>query len=183
MTTGAADLAGNGLAAPYAWSFSTVAAAPNETLDPTADAYVSSDTPTTNFGSATSLVTDGTPDAKTFLKYDLSAYAGRTLQSATLVVPVTDSGSVGTQNVRLTLKDTWTESGLTYGNKPGVGTTLGSLSGTSPGSTYTVPLSSGDVQAKFGGVALPGAATTSADDLVIGSRESATPVRLVLVLQ
>ena len=183
VTTGAADLAGNGLAAPYSWSFSTVAAAPNETLDPTADTYVSSDTPTTNFGSATSLVTDGTPDAKTFLKYDLSAYAGRTLQSATLVVPVTDSGSVGTQNVRLTLKDTWTEAGLTYSNKPGVGTTLGNLSGTSPGTTYSVPLSLSDVQAKLGGVLSLAFASSSADDLIVGSREGGTPVQLVLVLQ
>jgi hypothetical protein len=183
VTTGATDVAGNPLAAPVSWSFTTAGGgAQTVTLDPTADAYVTSDLPTSNFGSATSLAVDGTPDAKAYLKYDLSPYAGRTVQSATLAVPVTTSGSTGKQNVRLTLKDTWTESTLTYNNKPGLDTTLGTLGPTSAATTYSVPLTAGAVQGKVGGVLSLGLSTTSADDVLLAARESGTPVQLVLVL-
>lgn len=184
MSTAAKDLSGNALLAPSTWNFSTGGTA-GETviLTATADAYVSSGATSSNFGTQTSLMVDGSPDIKSYLKFDLSSVAGRTIQSASLSVPVTTSGSTGTQSVRLTLKDTWTETGITYSNRVGLDTTVGTLRPTVAATTYAVPLSSAALQAKVGGVLSLGMSSTSGDDVVYGSRESATPTQLVLVLQ
>ncbi len=188
VTTAMTDTAGNALEAPVSWSFTTAAASDGGggsgevTVPVTDDTYVSADDPSANFGSAGSLVVDGSPLSKGFLRYDLSAYAGRTVQAATLVVPVTDSGSTGQANFRLTNKDNWTESGLTYRNKPGLGTTIGRLKGTSPGTSYTVDLTVAEVQAALGSALSLGIATSSSNDLIIGTRESGSGIQLVLTL-
>ncbi|MCZ3388533.1 MAG: Ig-like domain-containing protein [Actinomycetia bacterium] len=184
MSTGAKDLSGNALPAPSIWSFSTGGTA-GETvsLTPTADAYVSSGASSSNFGTQTSLMVDGSPDVKSYLKFDLSSVAGRTIQSASLSVPVTTSGSVGTQSVRLTVKDTWTEAGITYANRVGLDATVGTFGPTVGATTYAVPLSPSALQPKVGGLLSLAISSSSGDDVIFGSRESAPPTQLVLVLQ
>src|SRR5439155_10450913 len=81
---------------------STTAPAPTTvTVTPVADTYVRSDTPTTNYGTATRVDADGSPIQISYLKYDLSAYGGRQITSAKLTVRVTDDGSTGTQAVKI----------------------------------------------------------------------------------
>ena len=87
------------------WTFTTAAAgggtSETVTLTATADSYVSSGAPGTNFGTSVMLGVDNSPVEVTYLKFDLSAYAGRTLESATLQLRSAGSGSTGTQNVKL----------------------------------------------------------------------------------
>jgi hypothetical protein len=183
VTTDVKDLAGNSMTSADSWSFTT--ATPSETvvLTPTQDSYVSGSFPTTNFGTASTLVVDATPDTKSYLKFDLSPYAGRTIQSASLSFSVGSSGSAGQQPVKIANKDTWTETGITYNNRPGLGTTVGTIVGpTSPSTPISVRLSPADLQTKIGLPLSLGVTTGSGDDLILASRETATPPTLTLVL-
>ncbi|WP_240721594.1 Ig-like domain-containing protein, partial [Pseudarthrobacter sp. NamE5] len=124
---GVKDAAGNPLAADKSWTFTTAPAAGGSTsetvtLTAVADSFVSSGAATTNYGASTVLGVDSSPTEVTYLKFDLSAYAGRTIESATLQLRSAGSGSVGTQNVKLVADDSWTEAGLTYNNRPALGT-------------------------------------------------------------
>ena len=74
---------------------------------------------------ATKLAVDNSPIENSYLKFDLSGLAGRTLVGAKLQLRATTSGSTGTQNVRLVTVDTWTESGVTFNTRPALGSSAG----------------------------------------------------------
>ena len=113
-SAGVKDVAGNALATDKTWTFTTAPAGGGTpetvTLTATADSYVTSAAPGTNNGTSTLLGVDNSPVEVTYLKFDLSAYAGRTIQSATLQLRSAGSGSTGTQNIKLVADDSWTES-------------------------------------------------------------------------
>ena len=152
------------------------------TLTATADSYVTSDSPTANFGTSALLNVDASPTAHSYLKFELSPYAGRTVTSAVLQVRATTSGSSGTQNVKLVTDDGWTETGLNFTNAPARGTVLGSLGPTSGNTNYSVSLSAPGVQGQLGGPLSLGLDSTSTDGVDLGSRETSTPPRLVITL-
>jgi hypothetical protein len=155
-----------------------------------ADAYVDSARPSSNYGAASALYVDGAPSRMTgYLKFDLSGYAGTTVTSARLQVRTTTSKSAGSPNaqaIRTVADDAWTESGLTYANRPTVGPAIGSLSRTAPNTRYTVSLDPAAVQAELGhtlslAVDQPSSATNGLD---LVSRHSATvSYRPTLVLE
>ncbi|MBT2514121.1 phytase [Arthrobacter sp. ISL-30] len=184
--TGAKDSSGNTVIAKT-WTFTTAAATtPSETvtLTPTADAYVSSAAQTTNYGTAPKLAVDNSPVDNSYLKFDLSGLAGKTIVSAKLQLRATTSGSTGTQNVRLVTEDMWTESGLTYSTRPTLGSSvLGSVGPVTVNTNYEVPLSASALQGEVGGILSLGINTTSSDGADFGSRETTTPPKLVLQLQ
>ncbi|WP_077487838.1 phytase [Sinomonas mesophila] len=184
--TGAKDSSGNTVIAKT-WTFTAAAAtSPSETvtLTPTADAYVSSAATTTNYGTASKLAVDNSPVDNSYLKFDLSGLAGRTIVSAKLELRVTTSGSTGTQTVRLVTEDSWTESGLTYSTRPALGSSvLGSVGPVTVNTGYEVPLSASALQGEVGGILSLGINATSSDGADFGSRETTTPPRLVLQLQ
>ncbi|MGY4543303.1 myo-inositol-hexaphosphate 3-phosphohydrolase [Arthrobacter sp. UYNi723] len=184
--SGAKDSAGNTVVAKT-WTFTTAAATtPSETvtLTATADTYVSSAATTTNYGTAPKLAVDNSPVENAYLKFDLSALAGKTIVSAKLQLRATTSGSLGTQNVRLVTVDTWTESGLTYSTRPALGSSvLGSLGPVTANTNYEVPLTASALQGELGGILSLGINATSSDGADFGSRETTTPPRLVLQLQ
>lgn len=185
VTTGARDVAGNALASPKSWSFTTAAASGGTqtvTLTATADSYVQDTTPSRNYGTAALLSVDASPRATSYLKFDLAPYAGRSLQSVTLKVRATTSGSTGSQNVKLVADDSWSESTLTYKNRPGVGSVVGTLGPTAKNTSYSVPLDPGSLQSELGQALSLGMDTGSTDGLDLGSRETSTPPQLVLVL-
>ena len=116
-SSGVKDVAGNALASTRTWNFTTASAGGGTqtvTLTATADSYVTSAATGTNFGTGVMLGVDNSPVEVTYLKFDLSAYAGRTLDSATLQLRTAGSGSTGKQNVKLVANDSWTETGITY---------------------------------------------------------------------
>jgi hypothetical protein len=148
---------------------------------------VGSDLPTTTHGADTALYVDGSPVKVSYLKYDLSALADKTVVGAALSLTTTtgtSSGSPDTQSVRSVADTSWTESALTYNNRPPVGTALGSVSGTSPATTYTVQLPVAGVQALLGQRLSLAIDSPGGDAFYVNSRESTgAPAKLVLTLQ
>ncbi|WP_165968662.1 Ig-like domain-containing protein [Arthrobacter crusticola] len=183
---GVKDAAGNALAADRTWTFTTAAAGGGTpetvTLTATADSYVESGTTGTNYGTSTMLGVDSSPVEVSYLKFDLSAYAARTLESATLQLQSAGSGSVGTQNVKLVTVDGWTETGITFANRPALGTSLGTLGPTATNTKYSVPLSVGSVTGELGQPLSLGLDSTSSDGLDLNSREAGSTVAPKLVL-
>ena len=141
------------------------------TLTATADARVDSSAPTTNYATTT-LRVDGSPDVRSYLKFDASSLKG-TVQSATLRIWATSAQSLGF-DVYAVGDSSWTEGGVTYANQPSSSispTKLGSSGAVTAGTWKTV-----DVKAL---VTTPGVysvvlETTNSTALALASREDAT---------
>lgn len=185
-TGGVKDVAGNPLAADRTWTFTTAPAgggtSESVTLTATADSYVSSGAIGTNFGTSTLLGVDNSPVEVTYLKFNLSAYAGRTLESATLQLRSAGSGSTGRQNIKLVTNDTWTETGITFNNRPALGTSIGAFGPTTTNTNYTVPLTISGLTGELGQQLSLGLDTTSTDGLDLNSKETGTTAAPKLVL-
>ncbi len=114
----AALLAGTVGAAAGAVPFASAAlAGATQTLPVVADAYVTSGSSSTNYGTATGLWVDGSPTMRTYLRFDVPATGS--LVRGELQVYVTRSNQAF--EVRRVSDTTWKESTLTYANAPAVG--------------------------------------------------------------
>jgi hypothetical protein len=155
------------------------------TLTATADSYVSGGATGTNFGTSTTMRVDNSPVEATYLKFDLSPYAGRTLVSARLQLRSGGNGSTGTQNVKLVASDSWTEGGITYTNRPALGTSIGSLGQTATNTSYSVPLTVSALSGDLGQQLSLGMDANSSDGLELSSKEAGSTAapKLVLTLQ
>lgn len=189
-SAGVKDAAGNALASDKTWTFTTASAGgggtpETVTLTATADSYVAGTSAGTNYGSSTLLGVDKSPVEVTYLKFDLSAYAGRTLESATLQLRSAGSGSKGTQNVKLVGVDTWTEGGITYTNRPALGSSIATFGPTTANTNYSVPLTVAGLAGELGQELSLGLDTGSSDGLDLNSKEagSAAAPKLVLALR
>src|SRR4051794_13143176 len=168
----------------------TVVAGTPVVVSAAGDGYVDSAHASRNYGVASTLYVDGSPSLmSSYLKFDLTGYAGQTLTSAQLQVRTTGSASAGspnTQTIRTVANDAWTETALTYGNRPSVGAAIGSLSGTVPARSYSVSLSTAAVQAELGqalSIAID-QPSSAGDGLALFSRQATTAsYRPTLVLQ
>ncbi|HET7781097.1 MAG TPA: Ig-like domain-containing protein [Arthrobacter sp.] len=183
---GVKDVAGNALAQDKTWTFTTAAAgggtSETVTLTATADSYVTSGATGTNYGTSTLLGVDSSPVEVTYLKFDLSAYAGRTLVSATLQLRSAGSGSTGTQNVKLVADDSWTEGGITYSSRPALGTSIGTLGPTTTNTTYNVPLTVSGLTGELGQQLSLGMDSSSSDGLDLNSKEAGSTNAPTLIL-
>ncbi len=129
---------GRAVLAAALWATACAASAQSTTLNPTADAYVLDGSwAGSNFGTATLLhaQTSNSSNYDSYLKFDTSAVGGAgSVASAKLRLSASlTSGSVamGTYSVADT---TWSETGITWNNKPPRGALLNSA--TVSGSTY-----------------------------------------------
>ncbi|WP_395399700.1 DNRLRE domain-containing protein [Arthrobacter sp. UC242_113] len=185
----ATDAAGNTDATPATQTWSVGAGGGTTpqtvTLTATADSYVTSASPTTNFGTSTLLGVDNSPVEVTYLKFDLTPYAGRTVQSATLQLRSAGSGSTGTQNVRVATGN-WDETTITSsGTRPTLGTTpIGTLGPTTTNTNYSITLTPTAVAGGLGQQLSLGLNSSSSDGLDLNSREvsSTAAPKLVLTL-
>ena len=110
---------GGGVLLPQA---SAAALAP---ITASADAYVQSDQPTTNFGTVTTLNNvSGTPEARAYVKFTVTGVTGTVTKATFRAFTQTSSGSG--YELHQVADSSWTESGLTYANRPAVGVTIGS---------------------------------------------------------
>lgn len=155
-----------------------------------ADANVDSAHPSTNYGTASTLYVDGSPSLMAgYLKFDLTGYAGQTVTSAQLRVRTTGAkaaGSRGTQTFRSVADDSWTETTLTYGNRPAVGSAIGTLSNTVPNTTYAVSLDPAAVQAELGqpmSIAIDQPSSAGDALNLLSGQATTTSYRPTLVLQ
>ena len=187
-TGGVKDAAGNALATDKTWNFTTAPAGSGTsetvTLSAVADAFVSGGSTTTgiNYGTRTILSVDANTVEITYLKFDLSAYAGRTVESATLQLRSAGSGSTGKQNVKLVADDSWTEGGITYTNRPALGATIGLLGPTTTNTNYNIPLTANGLAGELGQHLTLGLDSSSTDGLDLNSKETGSTAAPKLVL-
>ena len=183
-TGGVKDAAGNPLAADKTWTFTTAPAGGSTsqtvTLTATADTYVSSGAPTTNFGAGAMLGSDNSPVEVAYFKFDLTELAGKTLESATLQLRSAGSGSTGTQNVKLIADDSWTETGITYNARPALGSGIGTLGPTTTNTNYSIALTASAMASELGQQLSLAMDANSSDGLDLNSRETAYAPKLVL---
>jgi hypothetical protein len=109
-------------------------------LNPVADSYINSQSPSTNYGASTNSRVDSSPIFKQFMRFDLSSLAGQSVSSAKLRVYVTNT-SVDSQGLK-SVDNTWSESGITYANQPTLGTSIGTVSAASSTGWKEVDLTS-----------------------------------------
>jgi RHS repeat-associated protein len=141
-----------------------------------ADAYVAGDATTTNYGTATTLRADNSPDLNSYLRFHVQGLTG-SVTSATLRIYANSGSSVGYDAYAVT-DNTWTETGITYGNAPALGSQLGSSGTFSANSWTTVDVTSyitgnGTYNLAF--------STASNTNINFSSREGANAPELVIV--
>ncbi|TLM73892.1 hypothetical protein FDW81_07505 [Pseudarthrobacter sp. NamB4] len=185
-TSGVKDVAGNALASDKSWTFTTASASTGTsetvTLTVTADSYVSAGATGTNYGTSTIMGVDASPVEISYLKFDLSAYAGRTLESATLQLRSAGSGSTGKQNIQLVTDDSWTEGGITYDNRPALGTGIGTFGPTTTNTNYSITLTASALAGELGQQLSLGMDSSSTDGLDLNSKEAGSTAAPKLIL-
>lgn len=142
------------------------------TFLPVADAHVLSTTATTNYGSFTQLLVDGKPITTTYVRFDLSPIAGKTITSAVLRIRITNT-SASMQNVKDVINNTWSESGITYNTRPALGTAITTINGGQSGTFKSIPLTA-YVAGKAGQLFSLGIDSTGNDGFDFYSKERAT---------
>jgi hypothetical protein len=102
-----------------------VQAAENNQLifTPVADTYINQSTPSTNYGGSTQVRIDGSPLVYSYLRFNLSGLAGRTITKAVFQI-YANSNLNGGYQVHLVDDNTWGENTITYANAPSFGSIL-----------------------------------------------------------
>jgi hypothetical protein len=104
------------------------------TFTSSADSYVESSNPSTNYGSATQIRVDASPDVRSYLRFNVQGLSGN-VTSATLRIFANSAVTAG-YDAHSVSNNTWVESSITYNNAPPVGSVLGS-SGDVKSNTWT----------------------------------------------
>ncbi|NLG56004.1 MAG: DNRLRE domain-containing protein, partial [Rhodococcus sp.] len=165
-----------------------LAQATTETFCVVADARVERDDPDRNIGGGVMLQVDspnedGLGEMQSYLKFDVTIPAGATITSATLTLWVRPTGTNGTQhNVHVySVSNDWTESGITWNNKPALGMDVGMLPTIPAPNGTSFPVSASIAAAAFSGpgtyafaLAYPPGETHS-DGIDFQSKEGASP--------
>lgn len=94
------------------------------TFIPIADSYVNESSPTTNYGSLSTLRADNSPFVRSYLRFNVQGLSG-TVTRATLRVFANSASSIGSSANSLS-NNTWTESTINYNNAPPLGSVIGS---------------------------------------------------------
>lgn len=147
------------------------------TVTASEDTYANAGAPGTNYGTSSSLAVRGTAAYESYLRFTLpAAPAGTVLKSARLAVKtttMTGAGSADSQSV-VPVTGAWTEDGLTYNNRPTLGTgPIGTLSGATDGSAiYSAALDTSAISAALGGSYSVALTSTGTDPLWLWSTEA-----------
>jgi acid phosphatase type 7 len=146
---------------------------------PTADTYVQSDVPTTNFGSAVQIVVDNSPVRNVLLKFAVSGVGTRQVVSAKLRLYCEDASGVGGAFYKVA-DNTWNEGIVNWNNAPAAdAVSFAALGAVAAGNWYEVDVSSlvtGDGTFSLKMV------STSADGAYYTSKEGAAGFAPQLVL-
>jgi hypothetical protein len=158
------------------------------TLTAILDTYTASAAPwSVAGGSSTTLRSDFTGSDTTFLLFDLSSLAGKTITSANLRVHTSAeswASSTSTFDIKQVYDTQWKEEYMSAINTvPVSSTVLGTLSGTTaPNSWYQTPLALAPVQARVGGRLSAAIVGRTWDVLIVNSRETGATTAPQLVL-
>ena len=139
------------------------------------DAYVRSDQPALNFGTATTVQARTTPTYNSYLKFTVSGLVGQTSKATLRLF----SRSTGTTAVKvLAVADTtWTQSAITFNTAPAMGAQVGATGALTAGAWVEVNVTTkvtGDGTYSFG---LTAGATAAR---IFDSTEGANPPQLVV---
>jgi hypothetical protein len=152
------------------------------TIDASGDAYTLRDSPKSNFGSAATLLVDASPEARSYLKFNVAGIGTKSVVSAKLRLYAADPSAVGGILHRVT-STSWKENSIKWNGQPAyTATVVGSLGAVAAGSWYEI-----DVKSVIGadGVYSFALRSTSTDGAAYSSREGAAANRpqLVIVVQ
>jgi len=117
------------------------AAATSMTFNPVADAYVYSNKPDANNGSAPTLRVDGSPVMRSYVRFDLSSLSDGLISSAILKVYANSSLSEGFSIDQLT-NNTWQENTIIYENAPTPGPAIINSGDVSSGQWVSIDITS-----------------------------------------
>ena len=151
------------------------------TLTPTADSFVRNSSPTTNYGKQTLVETDTSPLTVSYLKFNLAPLAGKTILKATLKFKVSEP-SAQTQTLQNVNSSSWTETGLTYNNRPGFSGAITTFKAASTNSVVGLNIANA-VNAKKGSEISLGITSAGDDRATYYSREASSGNRPVLVIE
>ena len=157
-------------------------------LSPTEDTYAVQATTTTNYGTTASMASrGGSSSYAAYLKFALpTAPAGTTLVGATFSVKTTTdtfAGSVDSHLVSLA-PSTWTDTTLTWSNRPAIGSSIGSFAPTTlPNTRYSAILDASALSGLSAGPVTLAVSSASTDNLWFWSQNyAATTSRPTLTL-
>src|SRR4051812_5973103 len=144
-----------------------------QTSAPTADAYVNSKKPTSNFGTDKQLRIAANPAETTYLRFDVQGLSGSVVK-ATLRLTSSTASTVG-YSVRAVSNSSWGETTISYNSAPPPSTTVSGSSGPfAAGSSVSVDVTSLVAGNGPFSVALT---TTDTSALNLSSREAGSTVR------
>ena len=124
----------------------------NVTFTPSADAYVDLSSPTTNYGTGTTLRVDGSPIVNSYLRFTVSGLGSQPVTQAQLKLYANSASTSGLTG-KTVADNTWGETTLTANNAPAMGSTLGTSSAVVSGTWVTLDVTSfitGDGSYSFG---------------------------------
>lgn len=163
------------LAAGFLFATAGQAAAAGTVVTPTDDAYVRSDQPTSNFGSATTLQARTSPTYTSYLKFTVAGLSAP-ITRATLKLYTDSTGTVPV-TVSTVSDTTWSQTSITYDNAPPIGSAIGSTGALTAGKWMPVDVSSTVLNSGTYSFALTSTATAAR---IFDSSEGAHPPQLVL---
>jgi hypothetical protein len=149
----------------------------NFTFNAVADTWVDANSVDRNYGTSRAMRVDGSPDRRSYLRFDVAGITGAVL-SATLRVYANSNHSTG-YSVRDVADNTWNESSVTYTNAPSHGGVLG-MSGATNGGTYNEIDVTGYVTAngEYSFALTP----LNNTNLRLATRETTTPPQLIIIV-
>jgi hypothetical protein len=104
------------------------------------DSFIDSTAPDTNFGTNTSLRTDGDPVVKSYVKFNVTGVAG-TITKATVRLNAATNNAKGFSAYKVS-DNSWSETGITYNNAPSHGSSLGTSNSVVAGTYQSVNVTS-----------------------------------------
>lgn len=146
-------------------------------LLPTADTYVTRRRPNANYGSASILKIDGSPIEASYLKFDLSPLTFSKIISTKLRFRVSNS-SISAQSIKKVLDTSWSETSLTYQNRPALTETLGSIPSPSLSGTWREVDVAPSLAPSL--ILSLGIESTGSDGLDFSSKDSSYPPQLIV---
>ena len=155
------DLAGNHSAQTAPVSVTTPGSSA-VTFSDQADTYVSASYPNTNYGSATTLRADGSPDVHSYLRFSVSGLNGQPITRARLRFYMNSGSSAGLV-AQAVSDNTWGETAVTFNNAPSLGNTLATSGAVTAGTWTTLDVTTyvtGEGTYSFG-VTTPGSTAIS----------------------
>ena len=106
------------------------------TFTPIADSYVNADSPTTNYGTSTTLRIDGSPIVRSYLRFTVQGLGG-TVTRATLRIFANSAATSGSV-ANVVNDNTWSENTINYNNAPPLSSALGSSGPISAGTWFNM---------------------------------------------